>query len=292
MRTSYLSIACLFLCLRVSMLDGVMVTALKNAIISSQEPFAYPLQLTIYEAEKSDAEVMVYLHGSGSSIQEAAYVHKRRSTPYHTVAFNFPDARVFDQENFDPKKTSFGTIHELLPALYVIKQCVINAGLNKLHLCGFSAGGAAIINLLGVLNQGCYDDQLATIGIASEDKSRLLAALQEGHIILNCPLKSIEEIIAARGDSLFLRTLAQRYAANGFCPLDTVSYLAGLKLFVVLHFQEDDEILSNRDDQLFYTQLKNVIESSQGKLVYLRGNDGGHNVYHTSLWREYAKINK
>lgn len=269
------------------MLNSINRISLQQALID-EPPFNYSLNITVYPATTDNADVLIYLHGAGSNIKEAKALYKKSAVPHHIVTFNFPDANTpnFDLLNLDT--ATFGTINELLPALYVLKRCVIDANLTKIHVCGFSAGGGALINAIGVLHGSDYDTHLAAIGISTADKNRILAALQQGHIILNCPLKSIEEIIDALGSSLILDTLAARYTSNQFRPIDALNRITGLPLTVLLHFQENDTILSNRDDHIFYLKLKAVVESSQGSVIYVRGDDGGHLVYHASLWKTYT----
>lgn len=256
-------------------------------IIATLSPlFSYPLNITLYPAPHPHAEVMICCHGYGGNATNAQHIRKYTTIPYHLLSFNFPDANLLSKE-YDPNATSFGTIHELLPLLALIKACVVDARMKRVHLYGFSAGGGAVINALAALNTTTHDTDLATVGITQEDKRAILAALQQSHIILDCPLKSIEEIIALRGTNEELAVLAKHYAANNLRPIDRAAQLTGLSLTIMLYFQNPDEILSNRDDQKLYNTLLQTLDTTS-TLTLIQTDDGGHNAHHASLWQAHS----
>jgi hypothetical protein len=78
---------------------------------------------------------------------------------------------------------------------------VIDQRLDAIDLYGFSAGGGAVINLIALLNTKTYDAELKKIGIDKKEKKKLLEAIQMGFILLDAPLKSVEEIMDFRGSS-------------------------------------------------------------------------------------------
>ncbi len=97
--------------------------------------------------------------------------------------------------------------------------------------------------------------------------------------------KSIEEIIACRSSTGELEWLAKNYRDNHFRPIDSLRLLQGLSLDVLLYFQEGDEILSNRDDDLYIERLR----ETQQKIAVIRGSEGGHQSAHLPLWQFYAQ---
>ena len=115
----------------------------------------------------------------------------------------------------------------------------------------------------------------------------MLLALEQGYIILDCPLKSVEEIVALHGKSANFEIMRKRYEKNNMNPIDTLKLLAGLHLNLIAHFQNPDEILSNRDDQLFIERLK---KANKGTTKVIIGSEGGHNAYHASMWKAYKKF--
>jgi hypothetical protein len=228
--------------------------------------FHYDLHLTILPG--SNQRTMICFHGYGANYQIAETLKEIYDVNATLVSFNFPG--------------SYGTIDELLPALYVMKKIVLDQNLTEIDLYGFSAGGAAVVNVIGLLNENTYDAELKKIGIGAEEKKRLLAAIQKGMVILDAPLKSVEEIMDFRGHTEEFETLAKNYKKNGFRPLDSVKKLKGLSLNIVLYFDQEDEVLSNRDDEIFIERLRSV----QPKLRVILGDEGGHCAPHYALFSE------
>ena len=253
---------------------------------SIQSPFKYPIGIKVIPSSQANAEVMICFHGFGGSNYIADILRSHAAIHEHLVSFNFPDYNIF-ATGYDLSKIAYGTVQELLPGIYVIKKCVIDGNMSAINLYGFSAGAGAIVNILATLNSSRFDKELQQIGITQEDKEKMLAAIQKGYIIFNCPLRSVEEIIDYRGSSPDLDFMAKRYRDNKLRPIDSLKGLEKLKLNVLVHFQVPDNILSNRDDQLFIQQLR---EYNKGNTCVVIGNDGGHNVYHASLWKIYPEF--
>ncbi len=257
-----------------------------KTIFSDIHPFSYNLGVTILPSKKTDTDIMICCHGYGSSSRIGNAVHSWRVTNDHIVSFNFPDYGL-NPKTYDHSKSSFGTIQELLPALYIIKKCVVEGNQSRINLYGFSAGGGAIINLLAVLNQSTYDTDLKKVGITIKEKKQIINALQAGTIILDCPLKSIDEIVDHRGRSAELVAIANQYIKNNMRPIDTIQHLKGLSLTILLNFQKPDEVLSNRDDHNFIERLQKV---NNGKTHVVTSHDGGHTSFHKTLWEQYNKL--
>jgi len=261
------------------------ITSEKLHQLAEHKPFAYNLGIKIIPAKTADAQVTICCHGYGHNNQIVQAVYSAHVLPTHLVGFNFPDYNI--TQAVDHAQSAFGTINELLPLLYILKRCVSDFGLSTINLYGFSAGGGAVVNALATLNQSTHDAALATIGITPTIKKQIIKAVEHGIVILDCPLKSISEIIELRGKSTAFNILDARYTQNNMQPINAINQLNGLKLNILLHFQNPDEILSNRDDQLFAQRLQKV---NQGTTTVVIGNDGGHNKYHASLWDRYKKL--
>lgn len=255
--------------------------------VKNIDPFGYDLGIKVVASKKNNASVTLCCHGYGSSSHIAEVVDSFNAISDHIVSFNFPDYDLMHRP-YDPRKSTFGSINELLPLFYIIKRCVCDAGLTSINLYGFSAGGAAVVNALVVLNESTYDAQLASIEITHDDKKKIIHAIEHGLVILDCPMKSAEEIVDVRGRAPEFMILAGIYRRNNMRPVDSVSRLKGLKLHILLHFQEPDEIIGNRDDKLFIERLRAANASGTTQVVI--GHDGGHNTYHASLWRAYEKM--
>lgn len=265
------------------LLISVFLLFLPFHLTFAAHPFSYDLHLSYTYGKSSD--VMILAHGMGGNYQIKDVINVDKTL----ISFNFPDYD-YSQRALKTEQTTFGTINELLPLLYVIKKSVVEEGQQTVDLYGFSAGGGAIINALAALNTNRFDENLKAIGISQKEKDQMLQAIQKGVIILDSPLKSIEEIIAFRGSNHQFEVFAKRYQANDMEPINALKYLNGLSLHVILYFQNPDEALSNRDDNLYYSRLKTYNARGTTKLIV--SNDGGHLAPHYALWNYYWTAQK
>ena len=87
---------------------------------NQSHPFNYDLNITYLPSKYPDADVMVCLHGYGGSGRIIQKLRANHLITDRLVGFNFPDAGIVDGQ-YDPHATTFGSIQELLPAIYVIK---------------------------------------------------------------------------------------------------------------------------------------------------------------------------
>lgn len=253
--------------------------------LPEKNPFSYDLGLRVIADKKNPQHFTICCHGYGHNNEIVDVVDSCNTIKGNLISFNFPDYDITDTD--DHHASSFGSIDELLPLLYIIHYYTCTLQLPSLNLYGFSAGGGAVINALAVLNKKLYEKELANIGISQHDTQQMLRALEKGHILLDCPLKSVEEIIALHGKSANFEIMRKRYEKNNMNPIDNLKLLAGLHLNLIVHFQNPDEILSNRDDELFIQRLK---QANTGTTHVIIGSEGGHNAYHTSLWKAYKKL--
>lgn len=268
-------------------MSGMIYSVNKQELLTlkDENPFSYNFGVKVIQSKKAADQVTICCHGYGDSNRLVDIVNSYNVIPGYLIGFNFPDYGITAAT--DHSKSTFGTINEILPLLYSIKRCVCDLHISTLNLYGFSAGGGAIINALATLNNSRYDAELKNIGITVHDKNKMIQALEHGLIILNCPLKSIDEIMSFRKDISGFEAIAQNYIKNNMRPIDSVNSLAGLKLNVLLHFQKPDEILGNRDDEIFVDRLRKV---NSGKTWVVFGSDGGHNAFHAALWNFYKKL--
>lgn len=244
---------------------------------NAQELFGYNPAYELIHPQAASDHVMVTCHGSGANKEIGHYVAKQVKLPI--VTFNFPDHDI--DEHFDIHTSSFGTINEYLPLIFLLKA-LISQGIKKISIYGFSAGGGATINTLTILNTFAYQKELSAIGVSEQDAQDILKAVSEGFIILDAPLKSATEILSIRPNDAFIQVHAKRYKKNNFEPIDRLNMLKGLSLSIILYFEKPDEILANRDDELYYQKLKEA--NSLGTTHLITGHDGGHNGFHKKLW--------
>lgn len=249
-----------------------------------KNPFSYNLGIKIIPTKTSNNEVTICCHGYGHNNQIVDVVKSYNVVPGNLIGFNFPDYNITPDR--DHHKVAYGTINEILPLLYILNRCVVDLKIPKINVYGFSAGGGAVINTLAILNQTTYDKELEKIGITADNKKQILKALEQGSIILDCPLKSCEEIIQYGAKIPHFDILVRAYINNNMTPLTSVSLLNGLKLTIFLHFEKPDEILGNRDDALFIERLR---AANRGTTTVTQGSRTGHNGYHAPLWDAYKQ---
>ncbi len=278
---------CTLFCLFILQLDAAPFSQLSQTVSAIQSPFYYDLKVKLLKGHSENENVMLLLHGMGSDNRIADVLQSYGDIPDHLISFNFPDSG-FLSKPYDPRMTSFGSIQEIFPVLYLLKKLVVDGGLTSINLYGFSAGGGAAVNTLRVLNTDTYDKELASLGIDQRAKQAILQALQNGVILLDAPLKSIPEIIALRGSDENFNIIGARYRKNDFEPIDAIKYWQGLVLNVLVYFEKPDAILSNRDDALFMERIRAV--NPKGVVEGLEGNYGGHVSYHTALWKAYLSL--
>lgn len=247
--------------------------------------FNYDLHLSRIPGNSS--KVMVCFHGYGGNYQIAARLKEHSGLDETLISFNFPDHDILSRI-LDPQQMSFGTIEELLPSLYVLKKIIIEDGMDEINLYGFSAGGGAIVNVIGILNTHTHDAFLQKIGIGEQEKHTILNAIQKGYVILDTPLKSLQEIIDLRGPTYELEVIAERYRENKFIPIESLHNLQHLSLQIIVHFQNMDETIFNRDDSLFIERIRKY--NANGNTFVVLGDDGGHSAPHLSLWQYYAHL--
>lgn len=264
-------------------LQAIEGDKLNELVTKSPNPFQYDLHMKMLPGAKQDADVLICMHGMGSDYRLAEIMQGNPVIPYHLIAFNFPDHGLGRPR----MKTTYGTIEELLPALYVWKRCVMDAGVDKVHLYGFSAGGGAIVNALAVLNSDRYDKALKSIGIGPLEKRQILESIQKGSVILEVPLKSFDEIADLFGNRE-TRALALRARKNGMVPIKNLSLLQGLSLNCFVYFAYPDEAVGNRDDKEFIRSLQDV--NKNGRTIAIIGKTAGHTSYHPELWHAYKNI--
>ncbi|MCC5832791.1 MAG: hypothetical protein JJU12_07100 [Chlamydiales bacterium] len=222
-------------------------------------------EVDLIRGRSDDEELMIACHGYGGNKEIAEILAD--FLPCHLIGFNFPDhgSQTYIK---DPLSLHFGSMEELTPLIKILRQCVIEGNVDKIHLYGFSAGGGAVVNALAVLNNGRYDS------ISPSERKAILKAVEKGSVILDCPLKSIDEVIAARGSFFPLRVVQEQYKRNNLVPIDSVKELTALSLTIFVHFQVPDAILSNRDDTIFIERLKEAVNT--GKIFLIEGNEGRH----------------
>ncbi len=256
----------------------------------AHQVLGYNPALKLINPAKNMTEITVTCHGYGANNEIGEYVAQHITTPILTFNFNHTlgsfDTSTGDYQTIEAYLNKhaavYGTLNEYLIVIFMLRSA-LELGAKKINLYGYSAGGGAIINALAVLNDSKYASDLQSIGVTAATVESIKQALSSGLIILDVPLKSAREILTIRPNDLGIQVMEKRYRANGFEPIDNIDKLAGLKLNIVLYQEKPDQILGNRDDELFYQKLKQANPLGMTKLVI--GTKDGHFGQHEPLWK-------
>lgn len=266
---------------------SLFTAALTQALPIPANPFNHDLGIKVLGYKDAAQEITICCHGYGHSNQIVDVMHAYRVFDHPLVGFNFPDHSITLHD--DHSNLKYGSIDELLPLLHIIKFYTCDHDISTINLYGFSAGGGAVVNALAILNNYSYQEELQKIGITPDNAKKIITVLQKGTVILECPLKSMQEIIDLRGAHKDLVSIARVYEKNNLNPIDNIARLSGLDLTIIVHFENPDHIISNRDDELFIERLK---KANSGTTHVSIGTQGGHVGYHKSLWECYKRVQK
>ncbi|MGE0206379.1 MAG: hypothetical protein AB7R69_00860 [Candidatus Babeliales bacterium] len=256
-----------------------------NMVFSMHKnPFSYDLGIKLIDKNTHKSELTLCCHGYGHSNEIVDVINAINIFDHTLVGFNFPDYGITDES--DHTKVAYGTIDEVLPLLFLLKFYACEQEIETINLYGFSAGAGAIINALSILNQYSHQEKLQHVGITHEHAQKIVTALAKGVIILECPLKSMQEIIDFRGATQNLTLIASNYNRNNLNPIDVIPLLKGLTLTFFVHFAKPDEVTSNRDDQIFIDRLKSANKGVTYISTTMQSNHAG---YHPELWQSYRE---
>lgn len=284
----YVLLFCFFSCFLQAETYSQLKTKVDTSLLKDPHDFGYPLNVMIYQAPNDHSDILLILHGYGGDHTIAEILQTYRPIDYHLISFDFPDHNILERQ-LEPAVITYGSIQELLPLIYVLKKLVIDVGIQKISIYGFSAGCGAIVNALAVLNETKYDAELSKIGVTAQDKTKILAAIEKGWILLDAPLKSMDEITDSYANGK-MDFLTKRYIQNDMRPIDALMKLKGLKLNVIVYFETPDEVVKNRDDDLYSHRLETA--NPKGQNIILKGSSGGHVSYHSKLWNTFRQKSK
>lgn len=261
----------------------VCLAALSFALFLKAEEHPFSYDLHYYTIPGTSPRTLICLHGYGDSYNIAKRIKQHTNVTDTLISFNFPDHDICETD--DHELTAYGTQDEILPAIHVLKKCIIDEGRRNVTLYGMSAGGCALINVLAALYQN------KDVGLTEAERKTIISVLESGTIILDVPLRSLDEIIAYRGGvNKPLSIIHKRHKENNMCPLEILKTLKNLKLTIIVYFEQPDAVLSNRDDALYVKLLKRA--NSRGQTTVIYGTSGAHGGCHTVLWNYYCKVNK
>jgi hypothetical protein len=217
----------------------------------------------------------IYCHGWGENQTSLITKQMSNSLPGTVIGFNFQDA-VRTTKRPQWHKTSFGQKNDCR-ALILVLKLLDESGCEAIHLLGYSRGGTTISNSIRRLQcHTLHKKFFQKLGISKAQAESIVAKIHAGTIILDCPLLDVRAVVRHKFPSLcgFIDYIVCPLATWGkYIPwkeqaIDAAPFLKDFNLLV--HFQHDDEVVTNVCDTDFYDALK----SPTAHRIF--GNDGGH----------------
>lgn len=256
------------------------------------------------QGERKFAPVTLILHGFGSDSDEMIkYIHGLNPRD-HLVSFNLPYYNAFNR--LFAGVSSIGTFDELAPLIFRLKTLIIDRGISKLNVYGFSIGGGVIVNTLMVLSGTCFDQRLTAMGIDTDAKKQILDALRKGFLLLDSPLQDIgcvqlEREVAKRCEGLdqgmiemckkiaesTMAQCAERCKISNLCPLNSFACIKHLGFSIILFLQDPDEILTNIHNEAL---IEHLTKDTTHQVTVLRHDEEGHFGTHARIWEKYREL--
>jgi pimeloyl-ACP methyl ester carboxylesterase len=225
----------------------------------------------------------LFLHGWGDTKHSAKLLKAYCDVlPGDVVTFNFRDQGVIIPKL---RCSNLGQLPDVLSALFTLKWMKDTLQIDEVDLCGYSRGGATLLNMICVLHDasGAYDYDLARIGIDAQERAALLRMIERGCHVLNCPLTDANVTIESRmKNTKWINLFEQftKYKRNGLQGLRSAQGFAGLRLNMLIHFQHNDRIVSNLNEAELYYRL--ATHNPKDTYIVL-GDNGGHLHSHAAL---------
>lgn len=166
-----------------------------NKDISSPEAIkkiGYDPQVELLQTHKQSDQITVYFHGRG--ITKDWCKKQLPSTNAAAIIFNFIDAASPNPSALS--QLTFGQFIDIKPTLFVLQAIAKNELANIINLVGISRGATVVINTIGVLNNPQdYQRSFDALGITDSMRKQILAMIERGIIVLDCPMTDIYEAI-------------------------------------------------------------------------------------------------
>src|SRR5581483_3520287 len=109
------------------------------------------------------------------------------------ISFNYID-HDFSHATGDDRKTVMATPLEIMPFIFMLKECVVENNMPSLSLYGHALGAANILFAIDFLLKEEQGELEQKYKITLADKKQILAAIRNGKILLDTPFKSLDEI--------------------------------------------------------------------------------------------------
>lgn len=244
-------------------------------------------------AQPTSNAATLYAHGWGDSQRSIDYFQRNADfLPDAVVGFDFIDA------NFGPflpsyKKSCFCQAQDIA-SLTLVLAALDDCGVEVIHLFGHCRGAGTIITTLARLARyPIYRRFFQKLGISRAQAKQILHKIEQGVVILNCPLIDMHTIIDDKLGRLELKwagalvggcilPVITRYKPSGDSPLKAVRHLKRLNLTICIYTEQQDMVVGNQAEAALYAALYGP------DTYFCIGNHGGH--FHLSP--ELGEISK
>lgn len=250
---------------------------------------------------------LIYLHGFGEHDGSVAQQYFANSLPYYVPYHLLAPCLEFTNKKPTQRKTrifntSFGGKNEILQTLYGIKHYYLDENQEGpiIMVCR-SRGGACGANVLGILSQA-DNEILKTIGIAEEQRTKLIDKIKAGKIIFTVPLidmtlplknifgrlfnfvqnsvlKNIFNIpigfsaASTKYVSVPIITFGEYNPFSNLVPMKSIKKLHNDELPITVIFAKHDQVVGNERDNEFI----NILKEKNGIAPEVIHVEGGHN---------------
>ncbi len=246
----------------------------------------------------------LFIHGWGGN--KDSYTTSRlcssNNIPGDVITFNFPDASYWIKETIPywmPISQSSFAGHKDIVTLLAVVKTLHSANCLPAVWYAHSRGSGITKAAIGILNNPSKDEKDLLIEWGINDKVRkdiinaikiiyLLNPLTNFDIALNKQIQSklmvIDYFLPFLRKKIIAPTLKKHilpflthYDPQQKNPIDYIQQWNDLQCKVWLHFEENDQSVSNEDDVNLITQLSEKL--SDNLYVSCTNNDGGHDAY-------------
>lgn len=142
-------------------------------------------------------QISIVPHGFEDSKEGIKALKKAGSfhLPGTLIVYNCPE--VYEHGRMNITHANLGQLQDMKPMLYALAQCQNIT--NRIHLRGFSRAGAIAVNCMAALaDYDKYQKEFERLNIGAGDARVLLGMIQQGLVVLECPLISVKGVIEKR----------------------------------------------------------------------------------------------
>jgi len=270
----------------------------------------YDLDCQIWKETRENVvsgQPSLLVHGFGASpvtMIEWTKVAGPNKIPGDIVTFRFADAT--DTNTPDFSQLNLGQKSDMLSLLVAFKAMKDTTGNGGWNTYGQSRGAATIVNTLAILNKpvNTWHHTLQKSQITDEERVALLESIKKGVVVLETPLVTtasgihgngklvinryvdlpdkMTSLLCSLGNNIVFPIISRgNYVPWGEQALSSVDALPN-ELKVLLHFQHNDQDVSNQYDALF---TKKMLDRLGKNNVWASYGDDGKKELDDETWQ-------